>query len=265
MLSIELLRSLHRVRTWLLAALAIAAAILPAVILKVVGPGRSQGPGLFSLITHAGLLDPVVALGLLQVLFLPLATGLLAGDSIAGDASVGMLRALLVRPVARPTVVLSKYAAVLIQLALGLLLLVVAGLVVGGLAFGFGPLPTLSGSVVSFGSGLLRVLGATAYIFAGLVALAAVGMFISTLTDSGPGATVATVAVALISEILDNVPGLESIQPYLLTHHWTSWIDLLRDPIAWSSVRQGLVLDGVWTAVFLTAAVVTFGVRDHNA
>ena len=53
-----------------------------------------------------------------------------------------------------------------------------------------------------------------------LSGIASVGLFVSTRTDSGPGATVATIVAAIASQILDNIPSLHAIQPFLPTHGW---------------------------------------------
>src|SRR6266542_3746307 len=60
---------------------------------------------------------------------------------------------------------------------------------------GSGPRP----KAIAPGAGVLRVLGAALYVEAGIASVAAIGIFFSTLTDSGPGATVGTVALAIAS------------------------------------------------------------------
>src|SRR5512132_4244068 len=96
----EIGRSLRRLRLWLLAALAVSVAVLPTLVLKL-SPDASNGGGVFDQVRHTGLVAPLFALFLIQGFFLPLAVGLLAGDAVAGEASSGMLRYLLIRPVGR--------------------------------------------------------------------------------------------------------------------------------------------------------------------
>jgi ABC-2 type transport system permease protein len=85
---------------------------------------------------------------------------------------------------------------------------------------------------------------------------------ISTLTDSGPGAIVATVVLGIASEVADQIPSLRVIHPFLPTHGWLSFTDLFRFPVEWSGMRGGLLVSALYTAVFLTVALVSFSRRD---
>src|SRR6266542_6890715 len=115
---VELGRALHRVRTWVLASGLAALGILPVVVLATTSATNSDGgPPFFDLIRHSGLIASLAAVALIQPFFLPLGTGLLSGESIASEASGGTLRYLVVRPVGRVRLVLSKYLAVMTQLA----------------------------------------------------------------------------------------------------------------------------------------------------
>ena len=77
-----------------------------------------------------------------------------------------------------------------------------------------------------------------------LASLGAVGLFISTLTEQPIAATIATLFFSAASLILDAIPQVAWLHPYLLTHHWMAFGDLLRDPIAWAGVHQGPVRRG---------------------
>jgi ABC-2 type transport system permease protein len=238
------------------------------VVSLVLSPGPGSGddsPPFFALITRNGLFAPLAALGALQFLLLPLTAGLLSGDAIAGEASLGTLRYLLVRPVGRLRLVVAKYGCAVITLAILVVWVVVVGLVAGGLAFGLGPMPTLSGATLSAPAGLLRIALAAAYLVTGMAAVAAVGMFASVLTDSAPGATVATVGYAIVSQILDSLPALRPIHPLLISHRWLAFVDLFRSPIAWDGIFQGLWLHAAYVLLFLGAALMVFRRADVQA
>ena len=115
---------------------------------------------------------------------------------------------------------------------------------------------------IGVGAGLLRILGTTLYAASGAAALAAVGLFVSTLTESGPGATVATLAVAIVSQILDNLPRFAPIHAFLPTHGWLAWPDLFRSPVAWNGIVHGLVNNAAYVAIFLASALVWFSRKD---
>jgi ABC-2 type transport system permease protein len=212
-----------------------------------------------------GLFAPLTGLAVVQPFFLSLAVGLFAGDAIAGEAQGGTLRYLLVRPVRRARLLSAKYWAAMTMIGTLLLGVIASGAFFGGIAFGFRPLPTLSGTSLSVLAASLRIMGAGAYILLAASGIVAMGLFVSTLTDSGPGATVATVILAIASQIADNIPSLHAIHRYLPTHGWLAFVDLFRFPVAWSGMRAGLLVSAAYTVVFLAAALAAFGRRDITA
>ena len=60
-----------------------------------------QGPAFLAQVLNNGALFPAAALALVLAVFLGVAVAVLAGDAVAGEASAGTLRYLLVRPVGR--------------------------------------------------------------------------------------------------------------------------------------------------------------------
>lgn len=268
MFRVEWIKALRRWRTYLIAAAlgGVPFLIVLAVKLSPPTPSASEDAPPFLLqIVHNGLFAPLTGLAVVQPFFLSLALGLFAGDAIAGEAQSGTLRSLLVRPVGRARLVLSKYAAAMAMLGVLLLGVIASGALFGGVVFGFGPLPTLSGSSLSVAQASLRIFVAGGYILLAAAGITAVGIFVSTLTDSGPGATVATVILAITSQILDNIPSLRAIHAYLPTHGWLAYTDLFRFPVDWAGMRAGLVVSGAYAAVFLAAALLFFGRKDVTA
>jgi ABC-2 type transport system permease protein len=265
MFRVEIAKALRRWRTWLLAAAVGGIPVVIVIALKISPPpaqaGEDAPPFLFQILRN-GLFAPLTGLAVVQPFFLPLATGLFAGDGIAGEAQGGTLRYLLVRPVLRWRLVLAKYASAMTLLAALLAVVIACGAIAGAIVFDFGPLPTLSGTALSVGETMLRILGAATYMILAVSGIAAIGIFISTLTDSGPGAAVATIVLAIASQILDNIPSLRVIHPYLPTHGWLAFTDLFRFPIEWTSMRGGILISAAYTGVFLAMALIAFTRRD---
>jgi ABC-2 type transport system permease protein len=262
---VELTKAWRRWRTYLLAAALGGIPVLIVIAVKLspptAGDGQDAPPFLLQIVRN-GLFAPLTGLAVIQPFFLPLAAGLLAGDAVAGEAQGGTLRYLLVRPVERTRLVLAKYAAAMALLGLLLLWVVGCGAFWGGVVFGFHPMPTLSGTTLSVAEASVRIIAAAGYILLGVSGIAAIGVFISTLTDSGAGAIVATVILGIASEILDQIPNLRVIHPYLPTHGWLAFTDLFRFPVEWGGMRGGLLVSAAYTAVFLTAALFWFSRRD---
>jgi ABC-2 type transport system permease protein len=82
------------------------------------------------------------------------------------------------------------------------------------------------------------------------------------LTDVPVAAMAATVAFAIFSAILDNVPQVRAMHPWLLTHHWLAFGDLLRSPVRWNDIVKDLTLQLGYIAVFCAAAWARFSTKD---
>jgi ABC-2 type transport system permease protein len=258
------LRLIFRRRRNLAGLLVLAAVpLFIAVAVKLSSPsGERGGPDFFSSITENGLFVALAALTIEIALFLPLAIAAISGDSVAGEANIGTLRYLLTVPVARARLLGVKYAAIVIFAFAATLTVSLTGVVAGLLLFGGGDLTLLSGSQIGFVAGLGRVLLATAYLSLCLASLGAVGLFISTLTEQPIGAMIAVVIFSTASYILDTIPQISWLHPFLITHHWLAFGDLLRDPIAWGGVQQGLYTVAAYTVVFWLAAWSRFAGKD---
>jgi ABC-2 type transport system permease protein len=265
MYAVELAKSLRRGRSWLLASIV---ASVPIVIVLAVrmnpprpGASSSSTPFLFPIVVN-GFYAALSALSVIQPYLLPVITGLLVGDAIAGEAQAGTLRALLVRPVSRGRLVLAKYAAAMTFVAALVAVTLGAGVIAGGTAFGLGPMPTLSGTSLSTAAASGRLALSAAFIVAEVSGVASIGIWISTRTDNGPVAAVITAAIAIVSQILDRIPSLVRLGGYLPTHGWTGYVGLFRYPIDLIEIRRGLVISAAYTVLFLTLAVVGFQERD---
>ncbi|MGC4995857.1 ABC transporter permease [Streptomyces sp. DT195] len=268
----ELVTTLRRWRTLVLLAVLAAVPVLIGIAVRVEtgdsGPsdgGGGGGPAFIAQVTNNGLFLVFTALAATLPFFLPMAVGVIAGDAVAGEAGAGTLRYLLVAPAGRTRLLLTKYATVLAFCLLATLVVAVSALAVGALLFPLGEVTTISGTRIGFGEGLLRVLLIALAVAASLIGVAALGLFVSTLTNSGIAAMATTVGLLITVQILDQIPQLHAIQPYLFSHYWLSFADLLRDPILWDDLRHNLVLQGIYAAVFGTAAWARFTAKDITA
>jgi ABC-2 type transport system permease protein len=255
-----------RRRNWAGLAVLAAVPIIIAVAVRVSsgGPrGDDGGPDFFRSITSNGLFVALAALTIELPLFLPLAVAAIASDTIAGEANLGTLRYLLVVPVQRTRAIVVKYLATVIFAFVATMLVAVVGILIGLALFGGGSAVSLSGTSIPFGETLLRILGVCVYIAIGLAALSAIGIFVSSLTEQPIGATVAIVILVVFSFILDSIPQVAWLHPYLLTHNWQAYGDLLRDPVTFTgAMRDGLISAAAYIAIFLSAAWARFGGRD---
>ena len=195
-------------------------------------------------------------------LFLPLTIGVVAGDTIAGEAGLGTLRYLLVAPAGRVRLLLVKYAGVAVFCLAATLTLAVAGTLIGAALFPVGPVTLLSGDVIGVPESLLRSALIALYVTVSLLGFAAIGLFISTLTDVPVGAMAATVVVSVVVQILDVLPQLAWLHPWLFSHYWLGFADLLRQPMDLGSFGDNALLQLGYIAVFGALAYGRFTTKD---
>lgn len=238
----------------MLGVLALATALI-GVAIEVASPDPDDGgPPFLSQITDNGLFLAFTALVASLPVFLPLAVAVVAGESVAGEASSGTLRYLLVTPVDRTRLLAVKYLAIAAYGLLAAVVIAVTGVLVGLLLFPVGDVTTISGATVSYPEGLVRLGAVTLYVAAMLATVAALGLFVSTLTEVPVAAMSATAIVVVLVQILGAVPQLSPIHPFLFSTGWLSFGELLRDPVGWSGITEGLVLQAGWIVVLLAAA-----------
>ncbi|MFJ7325840.1 ABC transporter permease [Streptomyces cyaneofuscatus] len=271
----EITTTLRRHRTYALLAVLAAVPVLIGIAVRIEtggggsgsggGPAGGGGPAFLTQVTNNGLFLVFAALAATLPVFLPMAVGVVAGDAIAGEASGGTLRYLLVAPAGRTRLLLAKYASVLTFCLVATFVVAASALAVGALLFPVGEVTTISGTRISFGEGLVRAALTAAVVAASLVGFAALGLFVSTLTDSGIGAMAATVGLLITVQILDSIPQLSGIHPYLFPHYWMSFADVLREPVHWEELSKNFQLQGLYAAVFGSAAWARFTAKDITA
>ncbi|GAA1930270.1 ABC transporter permease [Streptomyces durmitorensis] len=269
----ELGITFRRWRTLALLGVLAAVPVLVGIALKIEtsdgstvgGGGEGGGPAFIAQVTNNGLFLVFTALAATLPFFLPMAVGVVAGDSIAGESSSGTLRYLLVAPAGRTRLLLAKYATTMTFCLVATLVVAVSALAVGALLFPVGEVTTISGTRISFGEGLLRALLIALVVAASLIGVAALGLFVSTLTSSGIAAMATTVGLLITIQILDQIPQLHAIQPYFFSHYWLSFADLMREPVYWDELVKNLGLQGLYAVLFGSAAWARFGTKDITA
>ena len=252
-------------------AILLVLALIPVVIgvaIRVASPApdaSGDGPPFLFSIAGNGIFVALTALTVVLPLFLPLAVSVVSGDSVAGEAGLGTLRYLLVVPVSRTRVLLVKYTGAVAYCLVAALLVAAVGVGLGALLFPVGPVTLLSGTTVSLGSGILRLVLVALYVAAMMAGLAAIGLFVSTLTDSPVAAMATTAVLAVTSQVLDTVPQLDWLHPWLFSHYWLNYGDLLRDPMATDGVVRGLLATGAYVLVFGLAAWARLSTKDVSS
>lgn len=245
----------------MLVVLAMAPTLI-GVAIRLSSPSDGEGPAFLASITENGLFLVFTALVATLPVFLPLAVAVVAGESVAGEASTGTLRYLLVTPVHRARLLAVKLAVIVVYAVVATLTVAVVGLLVGGVLFGLGDLTLLSGTTVGTGEALVRALGVALYVAAMLTTVAALGLFVSTLTEVPLAAMSATAITVVVVEILDAVPQLSAIHDWLFTHDWLAFGELLRSPVSAGPLLAGLGVQAAYVAVLSALAWARLASKD---
>ena len=268
MIRVELVKMVRRPRTWITIVMLNALPTLVAVLLALtdVGPQPGEGPAFLSAVLTDGTLFPLAALAIVLPLFMPVAVAVVAGDAIAGEASGGTLRYVLTRPVGRTRLLIAKLVSVLAFVLLAVVVVAAVGYVVGLVLLGgsdaTGLVTGVSGSSLTSAQLVERTLLSIVYVSLSMLSVAAMALLLSTFTDSPVGAALGALAFLIASTLLLTLDAAAALHPYLPTRYWLAFVDLVRDPILWRDILRGVLLQGVYVAVFLGAAWANFTTKD---
>jgi ABC-2 type transport system permease protein len=252
MIRVEFRKQTVRWRTYVALGLMIAIPTLLTLAFKLRGPpGDRREHDFFALATHSGLNMPLAALSMMTTFLLPLVIVIFAGSAIAEEASWGTVRYLLVRPVSRSHFLTSKLivAAAMACVATGLIVL--TGTIEGMLAFGWHPVVTPSGAIISPGTALGRLFVATLFVAWSMSGILAFSFLISAIADAAMGAVAAGLGLAIIAQILDAIPPLGRIRSFLPTHYWHAWEGLYSTSVPTDHLVRGVLLQLPYVIVFL--------------
>jgi ABC-2 type transport system permease protein len=258
----ELRKLVAQKRTFLGIGAALAVPLIFTIALLADSNGGPEGVPFGEYVRESGLAIPLVALFFGAIWLLPLITALVAGDIVAAEDNNGTLKTILTRSVDRWQVFAGKALAALTY-TLGVLTTYVGvGIVAGGLAFGFNPLTTLSGTTVGVGRALVLTAAGTLTYALPLMAMAAIALLLSTLSRNSAAAVVGTLMISIALQILASISALDFLDPYLLSSQFNAWEGLMREPIDWAPVIRAGWVSALYALPALAWAFVVFLRRD---
>ncbi len=216
----------------------------------------------FSLAADNGLLVPLAAIAVLTSFLLPLVASMAGGFQLAGEAESGTIKTWLVHPVSRGGVVLSKWAVAVAYLLAGLVLVAATCYAVGVALFGAHDPALLSGGTVSIAHGLWLTLLAYLYVGLGMIVVISLAVLFSTFTDSSLTATIGTLVLVIVMQIVGSLSYFDFLQPCLFTSHLDAWQNLFQGSIDWWPIGKGLLAFGAYIVVSTVAACCAFQRSD---
>ena len=191
---------------------------------------------------------------------IPFLIVLVAGDMLAGEATAGTYRILMIRPISRFQVVLSKFLSSLIYSCMLILWLAILSILLGIILFGSGDLIVLQNGIIIFAKGDIIWRFILAYIMAGLsmCTVAALAFFFSSLVENAIGPIVTALAIIIVFAIISAIPidFFQTIKPYLFTNYLFSWKLFFDDPLNYIEIIKAI-------SVLVGHIVVLFGITAY--
>ncbi len=255
-LAAEVRRQLSRRRTVVVFAVLVA---LPLVLVAAFWLGSSDTApsqrGFVDLAQDSGANLVVFALFAATGFLLVVVVALFAGDPVPSEASWSSLRYLLTAPVRRERLLRQKLVAAGLFSLAALVFLPAWTLLVGGLAYGWGPYVGPTGDQLGYPQVLGRLVVVVGYLALSLSVVGAFAFLLGTLTDAPLAAVGGAVVLWIVCAILDQITALGGLRQALPGHFAFAWADALAPSVDWSAMAQGS-LWSVGYALALGAAAV---------
>ena len=164
---------------------------------------------------------------------------LFAGDTVPSEASWSSLRYLLAAPVRRERLLRQKLIVAGLSSVVALVFLPAWTLLIGGLAYGWGPMIGPTGEQLpwpTMGGRLLIIIG---YLLISLTVVAAFAFAIGVMTDAPLAAVGGAVLLMILSAILDSITALGGIREGLPGHYAYAWADALAPTVDYTDMITG--------------------------
>jgi ABC-2 type transport system permease protein len=185
---------------------------------------------------------------------------------VAGEATAGTLRMILIRPPSRTKLLAAKVAISLIYTTLLVLCLAVLSLGLGLIIFGTGDLLVREEGllILSKQQALFRFMIAYPLAILAMSVIAALALLLSVLVENAIGPIIGTMAIVVVSFIISETPLslFEKISPFLFTSYTTVWQKAFLDPMPFSDIVLASVYLLLYISLFLGAAFFIFNRRD---
>src|SRR6476661_9288805 len=149
-------------------------------------------------VRESGLAVPLVLLLFGSIWLFPLITALVAGDIFASEDHNGTLKTILTRSLDRGQIFAGKVLATVSYAAFALVLMGIVAVLAGGLESGFNSLTTLSGTKVGPAKALELVTASLGVYLLPMLAIASIGLLLSTITRNSAAAVVGALMIALV-------------------------------------------------------------------
>ena len=251
-LAAEIGRQVRRRRT---IGIFIVLAVLPLVLLLAFWLGNDSSEtgerGFVDLAQDSGANLVIFTLFASTSFLLIVIVALFAGDTVPSEASWASLRYLLAAPVRRERLLRQKLIVAALSSLVALVFLPAWTLVVGGIAYGWGPYVGPTGTQIGWPEFAGRLLIIVGYLLVELSVVGAFAFVLGVLTDAPLAAVGGAVLLMILCAILDSITALGSIRDGLPGHYAYAWRDALAPTVNYSDMISG----ALWSIGYAIIAV----------
>lgn len=199
---------------------------------------------------------------------IPFLISLVAGDELAGEATAGTFRLLLIRPVPRSTILALKYGTTLLYTFSLVAFLAVLSLGLGLALFGAGdlvvPLPGRMLVVIPAAEAPLRFLLAFGLATWSMWCVASLAFLFSSFVENAIGPIIGTMAVIIVFLVVSTLPieAFASVKPWLFTTYLAVWQQAFEQPLPWEEIASSAARLGAFSIGFYAVTWYIFVRKD---
>jgi ABC-2 type transport system permease protein len=197
---------------------------------------------------------------------IPFLISLVAGDQLAGEATGGTFRLLLIHPPSRTRILTAKYATTLLYAFLLVAFVALLALGLGLALFGTGDLIVPGGTltviprpevpwrlVLTFGLGIWS-----------MWCVASLAFLFSSLVENAIGPIIGTMAVIIVFLVIGSTPVsvFTAVKPYLFTTYFNVWQKAMEQPVPWGEIAAHTAYLGLFSFGFFAVTWYIFVTKD---
>jgi ABC-2 type transport system permease protein len=196
----------------------------------------------------------------------PFLISLVAGDQLAGEATGGTFRLMLIHPPSRSRILAAKYMTTLLYTLSLVAFLALLALGLGLALFGTGDLlvpgrtlTIIPGSEVPWRLTLTFGLGIWS-----MWCVASLAFLFSSLVENAIGPIIGTMAVIIVFLVVSTtqISLFEAIRPYLFTTYFNVWQKVMEQPVPWSEIAWHAGYLGLYSIGFYIVTWYIFVTKD---
>lgn len=197
---------------------------------------------------------------------IPFLISLVAGDQLAGEATGGTFRLMLIRPASRSRVLFAKYVTTLLYVCSLVAFLAALSVGLGISLFGRGELAVTGRVLLILPEADVPARLALAFGLAiwSMWCVASLAFLFSSLVENAIGPIIGTMTVIVVFLVVSNMPVdfFASVRPYLFTTYINVWQDALSDVIPWPDILSSMAILGGFSIGFYLVTWYIFVRKD---